>query len=177
MKKTGWLLLILGLAVNGVQAEMKCAPGKCASGKCGASMMQTEKKEIVSMVKKPVTIKAHTYRCALCNMSIDDPSHAAQALSHDGKVLFFDDIGCLVKWFEKHKNTGAVLYVFAQDTQQWIIAEKAWFAVTESTPMRYGFGAYENKKRGMIDFKILKERIDEGKTLRNPAVRKHLLAK
>ncbi len=175
MRLRSWLLLVLGLAVSGAQAEMKCAPGKCGGGKCGASMIQAAKKEKVSRTGKPVAIKAHTYRCALCNMSVDDPVHAAQALSPEGKVLFFDDIGCMVKWFDTHKTSGAGLYVFAQDTGRWIKAEEAWYSTTEATPMRYGFGAYAHQKRGMISFKTLKERIHTGKTLRNPLVRKSLL--
>jgi hypothetical protein len=41
--------------------------------------------------------------------------------------------------------------------------------------MGYGFGAYEFKQDGFIDFKTMKLKMLRGETMNNPAIRKKLL--
>ncbi len=171
------LFVAIPLLFTTASAEMKCAPGKCGSGKCGSMMKLSETKtKIVHTAEgKPVAIVPKTYHCAECNMFVNDPDYAAELITPEGRVYFFDDIGCLVKWITKHPVPNADLFVYTLDTHRWAKAEKVWYSRTDNTPMHYGFGAYEKKKEGMVSFGEMKTLMHQGKTLRNPAVKKRLL--
>ena len=43
--------------------------------------------------------------------------------------------------------------------------------------MNYGFGAYEHKQNGYIDFDTVKIKMDNQETMANPKIRKKLLGK
>jgi nitrous oxide reductase accessory protein NosL len=68
-----------------------------------------------------------------------------------------------------------MIWVHTLDTNRWIDATKAFYSTTEQTPMGYGFGAYEHKKDGMIDYETMKYRVLRGETMNNPQYRQILL--
>jgi hypothetical protein len=43
--------------------------------------------------------------------------------------------------------------------------------------MGYGFGAYEKKQAGFIDFQTMRLKVLRGETMNNPLIRKKLLGK
>jgi len=172
MRKLLTTVLMLAVAVSFSAAEMKCAPGKCGS----AMKMPKGKKTVKNnRAGSPIDIVPKTYQCSQCNMFVNDPDYAAELITADGTTYFFDDIGCLVKWMQKHPSSEAKLFVMSLDTHRWIDARKAWYSRTDNTPMHYGFGAYEKQAKGLISFQTMKELILKGETLRNPAVKKLLL--
>ena len=126
-------------------------------------------------VQKPVDIVAHAWQCSECKMPIETKKYAGEVVSKEGKTWFFDDVGCLAAWLRGQRfRDSARVWVFSIDTKRWIDGRQAWYSVFESTPMGYGFGAYENEAPGRIDFKTMTERMASGENLTNRAYAKKL---
>jgi len=127
---------------------------------------------------QPVDIKHDHFQDSQCGMTITQDDNSAQAVSPDGKTWFFDDVGCLILWYNniKFKNE-ATLWVYSNDTKKYINARNAWYSRTESTPMGYGFGAYEEKQEKFIDFDTVVLKMIRGENLTNPYIRKELVGK
>ena len=82
----------------------------------------------------------------------------------------------MVLWLEEQKSKNdIVLWVWAKDINKYINARKAWYSLTEKTPMNYGFGAYKIKKDQYVDFDTMSAKMLKGETMANPKVRKQLL--
>ncbi len=126
--------------------------------------------------QQPLPLKLHHLQDPQCTMVVKNDKYAAQVASKSGKTWFFDDIGCLILWM-KNKNfkTPPLLWTHTIDTNKWIDAKKAFYSRDEATPMLYGFGAYEHKKEGFIDFKEMKLKMLRGENLTDPKIRKKLL--
>ena len=141
--------------------------------------LSTQKRMIVTIMnkdKKPITMVSNKYQDAFCGMVIDDLSYSAQVIRDDGKSWFFHDHGDYIEWLkDKPFKDKVTIWVFAKDTKRWIKAKDAYFTMTEETPMGYGFGAYEHKKKGMIDFQTMKLRVLRGETMLNPKYKQLLL--
>jgi len=126
--------------------------------------------------KQPIIITPNKYKDRFCNMTIKEITYSAQSILPNKDTLFFDDIGCLVLWLEEQKSKNdIVLWVWAKDINKYINARKAWYSLTEKTPMNYGFGAYKVKKDQYIDFDTMSAKMLKGETMANPKVRKQLL--
>jgi len=141
-----------------------------------------EKREVgtaVSKDGKPVAIKLGVTMDPECGMEVEKMRHASEVILKDGRTFVFDDPGCMIKWLHKnHYNTNNVkLWAYSDDTKRWIDAKKAKYSLTDSTPMHYGFGAYEknNTKKKLISFDEMKLRMLRGENLTNPKIRKKLL--
>ncbi len=104
--------------------------------------------------------------CKRCKMVVSERNHAVQAINpSDGKVYYFDDIGCLVLWFKESNiewAENAVLWVTDLKTAEWINAKEAKWSTISVTPMGFGFGAYksgsEPKDAEIISFKEVSKR-------------------
>jgi nitrous oxide reductase accessory protein NosL len=126
--------------------------------------------------KTPINIVKNKYQDAFCGMVIEDTKYASQAIRDDGKSWFFHDHGDFVEWLkDKPFKDKVIVYVHTIDTNRWIDASKAYYTTTEQTPMGYGFGAYEHKKDGMIDYNTMKLRVLRGETMNDPKYRQTLL--
>lgn len=124
----------------------------------------------------PVDIKLNHYQDTQCGMTITSTKHSAQAVSKDGRTWFFDDIGCMTLWYENVKNKNDIkFWVFSNDTNKYIDAKTAWYKRTDSTPMGYGLGAYENKQDKFIDFETMLLKMLRNENLNNPYTKKELL--
>ncbi len=135
-----------------------------------------EKVEVLKRSDKmqPVEFEKGKVQCVVCTMRLKSKLFSAQAVMPDGKVYFFDDPGCMAMWYIKHKNTNATLWVFTEDTRRYVNAKEAWYRLGEATPMRYGFGVYEKRVEGSVDFEEFIEKMKRGENLRNPAIRAKL---
>jgi hypothetical protein len=121
-------------------------------------------------------IKLGHYQDTQCGMPVVDLQDAAQAVAPDGKTWFFDDIGCLAIWMQdKVFKDDLVIWVYAKDTQSWIDGHKAWYSLTDETPMHYGFGAYVNKQESFIDFETMKLKMLRNENMSNPYYKRELL--
>lgn len=126
--------------------------------------------------KEPLQFKPGMVQCSECTMKIERYEYSGEVVAPDGKTYFFDDPGCLVLWLEKQDfKDEAVLWVYAMDTKRWIDAKKARYSLSDPTPMRYGFGAYEHDKEGFIGYDEMRLRMLRGENLANPKIRKRLL--
>ncbi len=123
-------------------------------------------------------IKVNHYQDSQCGMTITSTKHSAQAVAKDGRTWFFDDIGCMSLWYENiEAKEDTKLWVYSNDTNKYIDARTAWYKRTDSTPMGYGLGAYENKKEKFIDFNTMLLKMLRGENLTNPYFKKELVGK
>ncbi|WP_456451185.1 hypothetical protein [Hydrogenimonas sp.] len=127
---------------------------------------------------QPIDFFPKAYQCSECKMPIGSKKFAGEVVAADGKTRFFDDVGCLGAWLAKQpfKNE-ATVWVYTLDTRRWIDGRRAWYSLFENTPMGYGFGAYERKKAGMIDFETMVKRMQKGENLANRDYAKKLMEK
>ena len=107
-------------------------------------------------------------------MTVDTLKYSAQVISHDGRTWFFHDPGGVANFLKKTAIKNPTIWFYTIDTKRWIKAENCWFSQMETTPMKYGFGAYENKKNGYISFKDMSLKMIRGENLTNPLIRKKL---
>jgi copper chaperone NosL len=129
-----------------------------------------------NITKKPINLKPNKYKDRYCNMTISDINYSAQVVLLNNDTLFFDDIGCLVLWLKNQKQKkDFILWVWAKDSNRYINAREAWYSQTEKTPMFYGFGAYEGKKKHYIDFDTVYHNMLNDKTLKNHTFKEQLL--
>jgi len=126
--------------------------------------------------KKPIKIVLDKFQDSDCGMVIDDITYASQVVSPSGKTYFFHDHGGMVHWLaNKVFKDDATIWVMTKDTKKYIDGRTAWYSRTDETPMFYGFGAYENKKDGLIDFESMSLHMLRGEHLGNPKIKKMLL--
>jgi len=126
----------------------------------------------------PLKMELHKFQDSYCGMVIDELTYASQVIAPDGKTWFFHDHGDFVHWLSDKKfKDSAVIWVMSRDTHRWINGRKAFYTLNEITPMGYGFGAYEHKKKGSVDFHTMWLRTLRGETMKNPKIRKKLLGK
>jgi len=113
-----------------------------------------------------------------CGMVIEDLHYASQVVAKSGKTWFFHDHGGFINWLkDKDFQDEVVIWVMSRDTKRWINAREAYFSLTDTTPMGYGFGAYEKNKEDFISFEEMKLKMLRGETMNNPLIRKQLLGK
>ena len=124
-----------------------------------------------------LTIQPKEYQCSECNMDVEDLDYMAEIVREDGVTYFFDDIGCVVLWLEMHKPSNPTLITKTLDTKVWVDANRAWYSRVASSPMGYGFAAYEKKKEGLIDYDEMRILMLQGKHLHDPFVKKSLQGK
>ncbi len=106
--------------------------------------------------KKPIEIVLNKFQDSDCGMVIDSITYASQVVSPSGKTYFFHDHGGMVNWLStKSFKDDAIIWVMTKDTKRYIDGRTAWYSRTDETPMFYGFGAYEKKKDGLIDFQTM----------------------
>ena len=127
--------------------------------------------------KQPIEIKLGFFQDSDCGMVIETIEYASQVIANNGKTWFFHDHGGMVNWLkDKSFKDKAKIYVYSKDTKRWIDGREAWYSLKDETPMGYGFGAYEKRKKGFIDFKTMSLKMLRGENMTNPLVKKRLLS-
>jgi len=101
----------------------------------------------ISSLKKDVPKNS---KCALCNMFVYQKKYkmgvfSSQAIKKNGKVVYYDDIGCLL--YDEVKNkTKNKKYVRDYKTLKWIKAENATYVKTNlHSPMEWGYVSFASK--------------------------------
>ncbi len=123
----------------------------------------------------PLPIELHKYQDSYCGMIIDDMTYVSQVIAKDGKTWFFHDHGDFVLWLEnKPFRNNAKIWVMSRDTHEWIDGKKAYYSRDETTPMGFGFGAYENNKDGLVSFEEMRLFTLRGETMQDPKIKKIL---
>ncbi len=104
--------------------------------------------------------------CVRCKMVVSERQYAAQTINPiTGKTYFFDDIGCVVLWFEEEDidwADRAIIWVTDVKTGEWINAKEAKWSTVSITPMAFGFSAHkagtEPKNTEIIDYEEMVKR-------------------
>lgn len=124
----------------------------------------------------PLEVVLGKYQDSDCGMVINDLTFASQVVSNDGKTWFFHDHGGMANWLnqrdEKFKNS-IKIFVMTKDSKKYIEAKNAFFSTNEETPMRYGFGAYEQGNENFISFDEVLLRVLRKEILSNPNFKEH----
>jgi len=128
-----------------------------------------------NLKKIPLEVKLGHYQDSDCGMIIDDMSFVSQVVSSKGKTYFFHDHGGMAKWIkDKSFSSNAQIWVMSLDSKKYIDGRKAFYSLNDETPMGYGFGAYEFKQKGFVDFNTMQLKMLRGETMNNPIIRKKL---
>lgn len=97
---------------------------------------------------------AHEEQCGFCKMKVysqteDLGQFTAQVVTHDGKHIFLDDIGCMMNFKRDQKEQNKpVKAIWVRDyfTKEWILASKAVLvSAAIDTPMRYGYVMFKDE--------------------------------
>ena len=124
-----------------------------------------DKKEVST---QPSEVHWDRDMCARCVMVVSDRKNTTQVINPaNGKVYMFDDIGCMVLWFDNKKipwKDKAVIWITDAKTGKWINARKAFYDTNNITPMAYGFVAHKSKDEiakgeEIIDFDEVAKRV------------------
>lgn len=129
-----------------------------------------------NITQTPLEIVLGKYQDSDCGMDINDMTYVSQVISTEGKTWFFHDHGGMANWLKnKPFKDNAKIWVMSIDTKKYINGRNAWYSRTDATPMGYGFGAYENKQNGFINFEEMSLKVLRNESLRNPYIKKELL--
>lgn len=128
--------------------------------------------------QEPLEIILGKFQDSDCGMIITDMTYASQVVAPDGKTWFFHDHGGMANWLkDKEFKNSAKIWVMSKDSKKYIDGRTAWYSRTDNTPMRYGFGAYEQKQDGFITFDDMSLKVLRNETMANPVYRKELSGK
>jgi hypothetical protein len=89
--------------------------------------------------------------CAHCHMHVGEPGFAAQLILTDGRVLDFDDPGCLLAYVADDAPGVHRAWVHHGTEERWIRLEAAAFVPVERSPMGYRLAAVDRGAPGSID--------------------------
>jgi copper chaperone NosL len=81
-------------------------------------------------------------------MIISDPRFAAAAVTADGTVTLFDDIGDLLAYRKENRPSWVAIWVHDYETQEWLRAEDAWYLLAPGirSPMGWGLAAFATEE-------------------------------
>ncbi len=85
--------------------------------------------------------------CIRCKMVVSERQYAAQTTDPTtGKTYYFDDIGCVVLWFEEDQISWAdtaTIWITDVNSGEWINAREAKWSTVAITPMAFGYAAHK----------------------------------
>jgi copper chaperone NosL len=100
-------------------------------------------------LSEPPEIRYGEDTCTECGMIISEPRFAAAYYTVDGNAQRFDDIGGMASHHAEHQEDVAQFWVHDYDTEEWIIADQAFFVMSDQihTPMDFGVVAISGQSR------------------------------
>ncbi len=76
--------------------------------------------------------------CTECGMLVSDPAYASALIEREGKMLAFDDPGCLFKYIlENHPNLHA-MWFHDGSQDRWVREQEVAFTTGHVSPMGSG---------------------------------------
>nr|WP_321233283.1 nitrous oxide reductase accessory protein NosL [uncultured Psychroserpens sp.] len=97
----------------------------------------------------PKPIEYGSDGCHFCKMTIVDKVHAAEVVTHKGKVYKFDATECMINFMDEFDTSEIALYLSNDYTspETLINATEATFLVSENIPSPMGafLSAFENR--------------------------------
>lgn len=88
--------------------------------------------------------------CAECRMAVSEPRYAAQLQTRDGRVLDFDDPGCLFLYQAATAPAVHAVYFHHCREERWLSAAEAGFVGAGPSPMDFNLGAVDREEAGAI---------------------------
>jgi copper chaperone NosL len=89
--------------------------------------------------------------CAHCRMLVGEPAYAAQLITTDGDVVYFDDPGCLMRYQDERRPAIHRLWFHDSAGGGWLGGDAVGFVAGAATPMGYGLAAVPRATAGAID--------------------------
>jgi copper chaperone NosL len=89
--------------------------------------------------------------CTHCHMLIGEPGFAAQLSTDDGRVLDFDDPGCLLRYLADERPHVHALYFHHATEDRWIPGAEVAFRRVASSPMGWGLAAVDRREPHDLD--------------------------
>ncbi|WP_019244193.1 MULTISPECIES: nitrous oxide reductase accessory protein NosL [Bacillus] len=148
MKKIGFILISLSLMMifSGCGKEESSKSNQNATNTENSSKTEKQQNQLIA------TEPSENEMCAFCNMKVygkEDEMGAftAQALTSDGKHLFFDDSGCLLNGLRQADEKYEKLWVRDYSTKEWIEKDSAIVIKSDvATPMKYGYSFHSTQE-------------------------------
>ncbi len=101
--------------------------------------------------------------CAECRMAVSERGFAAQLQLRDGRVLDFDDPGCLFLLLDREPLPVHAIYFHHVRHERWLSDAEAGFVPAGPSPMAFGLGAVERAVEGGIPFAQARAQVLEGR--------------
>jgi len=100
-------------------------------------------------LSQPPEIRYGEDMCTECGMIISEPRFAAAYYTVDGDARRFDDIGGMARHYAENQEDVVHFWVHDYDTEEWIIADQAFFVMSDQihTPMDFGVVAISDQSR------------------------------
>lgn len=152
MKKLAMLfvsvvLLVFITACGNDEANTTKVKDKAAT----ESKTEQKTKDTATHAVDPTEPHNHS-KCAFCNMKVytrtdEMGAFTAQAVTKDGKHLFFDDSGCLLNGQRTADEQYEKTWVRDAVTKDWIETDKAVVVKSDQmTPMKYGYSFFSSQE-------------------------------
>jgi hypothetical protein len=97
--------------------------------------------------------------CAHCRMHVGEQAFASQLQLKDGRVLSFDDPGCLFSWLELNPAPVHATWLHHHTEDRWLSRDQAGFIETSPTPMGFGLAAVDAATAGSLTWDQASERL------------------
>lgn len=88
--------------------------------------------------------------CAHCRMHVGERGFAAQLQLQDGRVLDFDDPGCLFSWRAADPAAVHATWFHHHTEDRWLTPARAGFIEVRPTPMGFGLAAVDAATPGAL---------------------------
>lgn len=98
-------------------------------------------------LSQPPDIRYGEDICEECNMIISEARFAAAYYTEGGDARRFDDVGGMAIYHAEHQEDVAQFWVHDYLTEAWIIADQAYFVMSDNlqTPMGHGVVAFSDQ--------------------------------
>jgi len=110
----------------------------------------------------PVPVVWNRTQCAECRMSVSDRAFAAQLQLEDGRVLDFDDPGCLFLYERREAGPVHAVWFHHVREDRWLPEAEAGFVTAGPSPMGYDLGAVDNGVPGAKDLDAVRAQFADG---------------
>lgn len=97
--------------------------------------------------------------CGECGMAVSDPRFAAQLQTRDGRIINFDDPGCLFIYLSRYDPEIHAVYFHRMDGEGWLNGDRVGFVPVAMSPMGYNLGAVPRDTPRSRSFAEIREKM------------------